>query len=281
MQTFLNKVLLRFLRCGLLLAGVALGAFSALAGAQQELRQSDQRIDVAGRRRMLTQQIALQALAAEQAPSAADRRAARAHVLDAVKRMRTEHAALVQGSAALGLGPRCTALELYLRPGDGLDDLLGDFWTDARVVTQGGSGTSSVRQAVERLREAAAPQASLPALLDEVVAAYSADSSAHAERLHHLIKRFGGLLLVAVTAVLVPLGLALRREHRRLEDERGLVRALPLPVSSGEQMYGVTASIGPAFAAPGATSDVVLRSADEAMSAAKSTGKNRRVTASR
>lgn len=90
------------------------------------------------------------------------------------------------GWVALGLPPSDTALALYLRPEDRLDDLLANYWADARMVTEGAPDEPSVLDAVDRLRQAASPDAALPRLLNEVVGEYSAASSGRAERLHDL-----------------------------------------------------------------------------------------------
>ena len=126
----------------LLLGAVLLSSFLALASAEAQLREGGHRVDVAGRQRMLTQQIALQSLLAVRPGPPVDREEARGALRAALGRMRAEHDLLRTGSARLGLSAASAhARRRYAGP-DGLDAQLASFWSQAAVVAEDGPAAS-------------------------------------------------------------------------------------------------------------------------------------------
>ncbi len=195
-------------------------AFVALSHAGEGLRDDGHLINVAGRQRMLSQQISLDTAEVLAAPDATARATARTQLADVVDEMRQRQRGIVQGDADLRLPPTTDLVRQWYTEAGGADlgAALDVFWADAAVVADGSASGPAVQEAAARVRAAAAGP--LLADLDTVVTRFDQGSSDRLDDFHRLVLSTGAGVFLTGGAVVATVSALVRRDRLRLVAAR-------------------------------------------------------------
>lgn len=193
----LRRANIGFAACLGVLALIAGLGFWNLSSLLDEQAKAAPTVNVSGRQRMLSQRVASLSLQLVDAPTEAERNAAREKLTAAIDLMRTSHAALLDGDASQGIsaanGPD---LERLYNGHEGLDARVGAYLEAAEAIAAGTDPEREAQLMAGVLKEANGP---LLKKLNEAVQVYEAEAGV----LGSVVIRNQLLLLTLTMGVLV------------------------------------------------------------------------------